>query len=150
MIVSYEDQYANDFATLNFEWLAKYFYIEEYDELVLNNPKKYILDKGGHIFFFISKNIAVATVALINREEEGFELSKMAVTSAYQGLKIGQKLMYYSIYFAIHEGIQRLYLDSNTKLTPAIKLYTKVGFREIAVPDNTPYERCNIRMELIL
>ena len=72
----------------------------------------------------------------------------MAVTNKYQGLRIGQKLMYAAIHFAGQQGIPYLYLDSNTVLTPAITLYKKVGFKEIPVPEDTPYERCNIRMEL--
>lgn len=149
-IIDYENKYANDFAKLNFEWLEKYFYIEEYDKKVLLNPQKYILDDGGHILFALINEKVVGTVALIKRDNGVFELSKMAVTEEYQGLRIGQKLMYACIDFAGITGAKRLFLDSNTKLTPAITLYNKVGFREIPVPKDTPYERCNIRMELYL
>lgn len=149
-ITDYENKYANDFAKLNFEWLEKYFYIEEYDKKVLLNPQKYILDESGHILFALINEKVVGTVALIKRDNDVFELSKMAVTEEYQGLRIGQKLMYACIDFAGRTGAKRLFLDSNTKLTPAITLYNKVGFREIPVPKDTPYERCNIRMELYL
>lgn len=149
-IINFEDQYTNNFTQLNFEWLEKYFYIEEYDKKVLLNPQKYILDDGGNILFALINNKVVGTVALIKRENGVFELSKMAVTEEYQGLRIGQKLMYACIDFAGRTGAKRLFLDSNTKLKPAISLYNKVGFREIPVPKETPYERCNIRMELFL
>ena len=149
-IVTFENKHENDFTQLNFEWLEKYFYIEEYDRKVLTQPKEYILKKGGYIFMALVDNKAVGTVALIKREDDEYELSKMAVTNTYQGLRIGQKLMYYCINFAGQNNFHRLYLDSNTKLTPAIKLYHKVGFKEIPVPPNTPYERCNIRMELLI
>lgn len=147
-IVDFEEQYAAEFAKLNFEWLEKYFYIEDYDREVLQNPQQYILDEGGHIFFALVDGKVVGTVALINRGEQVFELSKMAVTEEYKGLRIGQKLMYACIDFSGRQGIKRVFLDSNTKLTPALTLYRKVGFREIPVPEDTPYERCNIRMEL--
>jgi len=149
-IINFEDQYTNNFTQLNFEWLKKYFHIEEYDKKVLLNPQKYILNEGGHILFALINEKIVGTVALIKREDGVFELSKMAVTEDYQGLRIGQKLMYACIDFAGNTGANRLFLDSNTKLTPAITLYNKVGFREIPVPKDTPYERCNIRMELYL
>ena len=149
-IINFEDQYTNNFTQLNFEWLEKYFYIEEYDKKVLLNPQKYILDEGGHILFALINEKIVGTVALIKRENGVFELSKMAVTEDYQGFRIGQKLMYACIDLAGRTGAKRLFLDSNTKLTPAITLYNKVGFREIPVPKDTPYERCNIRMELYL
>ncbi|MDT8417339.1 MAG: GNAT family N-acetyltransferase [Lutibacter sp.] len=149
-ILDFEEKFTNDFTKLNFEWLEKYFYIEEYDRKVLLNPKKYILDDGGHILFALIDEKVVGTVALIKRDNDVFELSKMAVIEKYQGLRIGQKLMYACIDFAGRTGAKRLFLDSNTKLKPAISLYNKVGFREIPVPKDTPYERCNIRMELYL
>ena len=149
-IIDFNDKYTNDFTQLNFEWLEKYFYIEEYDKKVLLNPQKYIINGGGHIMFALIDGKVVGTVALIKRDKDVFELSKMAVTEEYQGLRIGQKLMYACIDFAGKTGAKRLFLDSNTKLTPAITLYNKVGFREIPVPKDTPYERCNISMELFL
>jgi len=149
-IVTFNEQYVPEFGQLNFEWLEKYFYIEPYDKEVLTNPKKYILTDGGQILFALIEGKVVGTVALINRGEGIFELSKMAVTEDYQGMRIGQKLMYACIDYAGRQGFSRLFLDSNTKLTPAIKLYSKVGFKEIPVPEDSPYERCNIRMELYL
>ena len=147
-IESYKDQHANDFTQLNFEWLEKYFYIEDYDREVLTNPRKYIIDPGGEILFAKVDDQVVGTVAMINRGDGLFELSKMAVTESYKGLRIGQKLMYACIHHAALMGVKTLFLDSNRKLTPAITLYNKVGFREIPVPEDTPYERCDIRMEL--
>src|SRR5680860_511038 len=93
-IINFEEQYTNNFTQLNFEWLEKYFYIEAYDKKVLLNPQKYILNEGGHILFALINEKIVGTVALIKRAHGVFELSKMAVTEEYQGLRIGQKLMY--------------------------------------------------------
>ncbi len=149
-IVPFEEQHTADFTQLNFEWLEKYFYIEDYDREVLTKPNQYIISKGGYIFMAMIDNEVVGTVALINREQDGYELSKMAVTEKYKGLRIGQKLMYYAINFAGENQIDRVFLDSNRSLTPAISLYHKVGFKEIPVPEDTPYERCNIRMELFI
>lgn len=149
-IVDFEDKYAPDFAKLNFEWLEKYFYIEEYDTELLNNPRKYILNDGGHILIAILKEKVVGTVALIKRGDQIFELSKMAVTEEHQGIGIGKMLINACIKYAKENGCKRLFLDSSTTLSPAISLYTKYGFKEIPVPEDTPYERCNIRMELFL
>lgn len=147
-IVGFEEKYAKDFADLNLAWLEQYFYVEDYDREVLMNPDKYILDKGGYIFFAVVDGKVAGTVALTKREESLYELSKMAVKDGYKGMRIGQKLMYYCINFAGEQNFDTVFLDSNTKLTPAITLYHKVGFKEIPVPADTPYERCNIRMEL--
>lgn len=149
-IIDFEDKYAPDFAKLNFEWLEKYFYIEAYDTELLKNPKKYILNDGGHILIAILKEQVVGTVALIKRGDQVFELSKMAVTEEHQGMGIGKMLIHACIKYAKENGCKRLFLDSSTTLSPAISLYTKYGFKEIPVPEDTPYERCNIRMELFL
>ena len=147
-IVPFESKYSDAFAQLNFEWLDEFFYIEEYDREVLTNPEKYILDPGGYIFMALKEDEPVGTVALIKREDSLYELSKMGVTPKFQGLRIGQKLMYHCIAFAATQGWERVFLDSNRKLTPAITLYHKVGFKEIDIEGGSPYERCNIRMEL--
>ena len=149
-IIPFVEKHAKAFADLNFEWLEKYFYIEEYDKEILTKPYSYILKPGGQIFFAMADGKPVGTVALVKREEGVFELAKMAVTEEYKGLRIGQKLMYACIDYAGQAGIKRLFLDSNRKLAPALNLYEKVGFKEIPVPEETPYERCNIRMELYL
>lgn len=147
-VIKYNEKFKADFARLNYEWLDKYFYVEEYDKEVLSNPKKYILNKGGQILFAIYDNKVVGTLALINRESEGFELSKMAVTEKYQGLKIGQKLMDKVIKEAELMGINQLILESNTILEAAINLYKKVGFKEIQMDEKSQYDRSNIKMEL--
>jgi GNAT superfamily N-acetyltransferase len=147
-ILPFEEKFALPFERLNIEWLEAYFYVEDYDRKVLSQPRRFILDPGGYIFMALVGDDPVGTVALIKRGEGDYELSKMGVTPKYQGLRIGQKLMYYAINFAGEQNFRRLFLDSNTILEPAIRLYRKVGFREIPVPEDSPYERCNIRMEL--
>jgi len=147
-IITFRDEYVDDFAIINFKWLEKYFYIEDYDKEILTNPKKYILNDGGQILFALIGEEVVATVALIKREEGVFELSKMGVAEKYQGKRIGIKLMDACIEYAKQNDFKQLFLDSSRKLTPAITLYKKVGFKEIPVPTDTPYERCDIRMEL--
>ena len=80
-IVSFENQYSKAFYELNIEWLNTYFYVEPYDEEVLSKPKKYIIDKGGHIFFAKMEHNIVGTIALMPFESTGyFELTKMAVS----------------------------------------------------------------------
>ena len=146
----FSSRYSHDFARLNYEWLEKYFVVEDYDRGILSNPRATIIDKGGQILFARIDETVVGTVALIRRGDGVFELSKMAVTEDYKGMRIGQKLMYACIDYAGQHNVKRLFLDSNTSLTPAIRLYQKVGFKEIPVPEDSPYDRCNIRMELFL
>ena len=124
-IIPFEEQHTQHFYDLNVEWLQNYFYVEPYDEKVLSQPKKYILDKGGFIFFAIYNDEIVGTAALIN-EKECYELSKMAVALEYRGLKIGQQLIDHCIRFSRDKGWKKIMLYSNRKLHPAISLYTKI------------------------
>ena len=149
-LIDYSKKYAKDFASINFQWLEDYFYIEEYDKEVLTQPEKYILETGGHILFARLNNKIIGTVALIVREKGTYELSKMGVLEDYRGLKVGQLLMDAALSYCKQKGMRRVMLDSNRKLAPALRLYEKVGFKEIPVDPNTPYERCDIRMEMWL
>ena len=148
-IIGYKPEYAPIFRDLNVEWLEKFFYVETHDTEVLENPQSYILDNNGYIFFAKFNNEIVGTVALIN-EKECYELSKMAVSPKYQGLKIGQQLMDYCIDFSKEQGWNKIMLYSNRKLSPAINLYKKVGFKEIALEKDVYYERADIKMVLNL
>ena len=148
-IIAYQPEYAADFYNLNVEWLKKYFYVEPYDENVLSNPKKYVLDPGGFIFFAKYNNKIVGVVSLIN-QKSFYELSKMAVSPKYQGLKIGQKLMDFCIDFARKQEWKSITLYSHRSLVPAINLYKKMGFVEIPVEENSHYERSDIKMLLEL
>ncbi|NVK51414.1 MAG: GNAT family N-acetyltransferase [Flavobacteriaceae bacterium] len=148
-IVAFEPQHSNHFYNLNVDWLEKFFYVEPYDKKVLSNPKAYIIDTGGYIFFAKLKEEIVGTVALIN-QKDFFELSKMAVSPKYQGFKIGQQLMDYCIDFAKQQQWKSITLYSHRKLVPAIKLYKKVGFIEVELEKDSHYERSDIKMKLDL
>lgn len=149
-IISFNKQYSKDFYELNIEWLKTFFYVEPYDEEVLSKPEKYIINKGGHIFFAKLEDDIVGTVALMPIGRDGnFELTKMAVSPNHRGHKIGQKLMLQCINFAKTNTIPKLIIYSNRKLENAIYIYKKYGFIEIPVEPDCPYKRCDIKMELV-
>ena len=92
-IVALRNELAEHFKNLNIAWLQKYFYVEPIDEVMLSDPKKYIIDKGGYIFFAEVNNEIAGTFALMKVQEGIYELAKMAVDEKYQGQKIGNKMM---------------------------------------------------------
>tara|TARA_R110000822_G_scaffold98278_1_gene222413 strand:+ start:308 stop:829 length:522 start_codon:yes stop_codon:yes gene_type:complete len=148
-IIAYQPEFAKNFYSLNVAWLEKYFYVEPYDEKVLSNPQEYVLDPGGYIFFAKYNDEIVGVIALINQTTY-FELSKMAVSPKYQGLKIGLKLMNFCIEFAKNKKWKSITLYSHRSLVPAINLYTKIGFKEVEVEKEVHYKRANIKMLLVL
>lgn len=148
-IIPFENKFAIDFYRLNIEWLKTYFYVEDFDEDVLGNPNHYIIDKGGYIFLVEKDDKVIGTVALMPTETENlFELTKMAVSPEYRGLKIGQQLLDYCIDFVKNKQHKSLILYSSRKLENAIYIYRKKGFVEIPIEENCHYERCDIKMEL--
>ncbi len=147
-ICNYKDALKKHFYDLNIEWLETFFYVEEYDKEVLSKPETYIIKKGGYIFFAKYKGEVVGTVALMPMKERNiYELTKMAVSPEYRGLKIGQKLMEHCIDFAKQHNFNSLILYSNRILENAIYIYRKYGFIEIPVEPNSPYKRSDIKME---
>ena len=148
-IIPFKSKYSKKFYELNIEWLKKYFYVEPYDEKVLSNPEKYIIKKGGYVFFARVNTAIVGTVALMAMaDKNSFELTKMAVSPDFRGQNIGQKLMQYCIDFANKHNFKSLIIYSSRKLENAIYIYKKYGFIEIPVEPECNYERCDIKMKL--
>lgn len=150
-IVPYSAKYGEAFAALNKEWISTYFKMEDADNKALNNPKQYILAKGGCILVALYNDEPVGVCALIkmNDPDYNYELAKMAVSPKAQGKNIGWLLGHAIIEKAKKMKASTLYLESNTMLKPAINLYHKLGFQKISGRP-TPYERCNIQMALHL
>jgi len=150
-IIPYSEKHRTAFRELNEAWISQYFTMEAPDYEALDKPQEYILDKGGYIFFAILQGEPVGTCALlpIKSEQYNYELSKMAVSPKTQGLGIGTLLGEAIINKARDLGEKYLYLESNTVLQPAIRLYEKLGFEKV-FGKPSPYERCNIQMELKL
>ncbi len=148
-LLPYSAAYQPDFKRLNVEWIETYFRLEEKDLLTLDNPQSSILDPGGEILLAEYGGEIVGVVALEKLDGETFELAKMAVSHKAQGRGVGERLGRAAIEKARLLGAKKVYLESNTLLKPAIRLYHKLGFRKVK-GNPSPYERCNIQMELPL
>ncbi|WGK63686.1 GNAT family N-acetyltransferase [Croceiramulus getboli] len=150
-IEEFRPAYAKAFKKLNVQWIRKYFKMETSDYQSLDHPQEYIIDKGGAILVGLEEEQILGVCALIPMagDDTTMELAKMAVAKEARGRGIGRFLGQAIIEKAIEFGADKLYLESNTVLTPAIHLYRKLGFKEVR-GRATPYERCNIQMELKL
>lgn len=148
-IIDFQEQHKADFARLNYEWISKYFTVEDEDRKTLEDPQEKVYKNGGHILLAEKENVIVGTCALIKEEEKVFELAKMAVSPTVQGEGIGYALGMATIEKAKELGANKIVLETNTKLTPAINLYKKLGFKEVDRKDS-PYCRCDYQMELFL
>ena len=141
------------FRRLNVEWIVRYFgSLERKDETTLSDPQGSIVDGGGRIFFAVRDGQPIGCCALLAIAAGEFEVVKMGVTASCQRSGVGRRLLQKVIAEARVLGAHRLYLETNQKLTGAIRLYESLGFRHLApervVP--SPYARSNVQMELYL
>lgn len=148
-IISYEPQYKEAFKTLNEEWIKTFFVMESSDYKLLDNPEEHIINKGGYIAFALLDGEIVGTCALIRAQEDplAFELSKMAVSPKAQGKKIGYLLGNALVEKARSLDAEKVFLETNSILVPAIKLYEKLGFKHTEIT-NPGYDRVDVQMEL--
>ncbi len=145
-ILPFEARYAPDFRDLNLEWLRKYFLVEPIDEEVLGRPDL-ILSNGGAIFLARSADRIVGTAALIKSDGRRYELSKMAVTPAWQGQGISRRLLNAVIEAFMATGGGELFLESSSTLTPALTLYESAGFVHAPRPPGpVHYDRSDVYM----
>ena len=145
-IIEFSEELSEPIKTLNFEWLEKYFRVEEGDVASLSNPQKHIIDKGGHVYYAKLNGEIVGTASLLKKNETVYELGKMAVSDKAQGQGIGTILLEHCLKIAKQKQIKTLILYSNTILQSAIHLYRKYGFEEVELESGL-YERANIKME---
>lgn len=145
-IIDFTDELKESIKILNYEWLEKYFRLEQGDIDSLSNPREQIMDKGGFIFYAKLKDEIVGTASLLKKSESVFELGKMAVSEKAQGHRIGTLLLEHCLKVAKEKGISTIILYSNTHLKPAIHLYNKYGFNEVELEKGL-YERADIKME---
>lgn len=149
-IVEFSDEWAEDFASLNYDWIEKYFTVEQHDREILDDPQQFVIDPGGQIFMAIVSGLAAGTVAMIPSGEGVMELTKMAVAPEFQGMGIANHLMKACIEYAESNGTKVIFLESHRSLQPALALYRKHGFVETPIDPNSEYARADIRMELAI
>lgn len=139
------------FRTLNEEWIERYFKLEEKDRETLGNTQK-IFDSGGQIVMALLGDERVGCCALIRMAEGEYEIAKMTVTDKYRGRGYGRAVLAGTIEEARRMGARRLYLETNSSLTPAIALYESLGFRHLPPQRvvKSPYARADVYMELLL
>ncbi len=145
-ILEFSEELSEPIKTLNYEWLEKYFRVEDGDVASLSDPQKHIIDKGGHIYYAKLNGEIVGTASLIKKSERVYELGKLAVSDKAQGHGIGALLIEHCFNIAKQKQITTLILYSNTILRSAIHLFRKYGFEEVELESGV-YERANIKME---
>ena len=148
-ICSYNTKYNESFYELNRAWIEEFWELEKSDLKDLLSPKKYIIDKGGEIFFAVKQNLVIGTAAIIPFSKNKIELAKMTVHINHRGKGISKILMKNCISYAKKNNFKEIFLVSNSKLETAKKLHINFGFIEEAL-DSKKYIRGDYKMYLTL
>ena len=134
---------------VNYEWISRYFNLEEPDNQSLDYPQRRILATGGHILMAVQNGEIVGTCALVKEHDGVYELAKMAVSLRAQRQGIGYALGQRILGEARKLGARRVEVLLDSDMQPALALYDKLGFRP-APPRPMPYYRGDTRMVLDL
>lgn len=143
-IVDYQPHHQKYFEKFNRTWIEKYFEMEPLDEFVLTNPEEAIIKTGGVILMALYNEIPAGTVAL-RKIDDDYEFTKMAVDEAFRRKGIAEALSYASFKKAKELGAASLTLYSNSILSPAIRLYEKLGFKHVPIGKGE-YKRSDVKM----
>lgn len=138
-----------DLIRLNELWIEEHFALEDVDRALAADPGT-IGREGGHTICAIEDGRVVGAVALFRRDDDHFELARMAIDPTYRRRGIGRALALSAIEKAAERGAKRITLLSNLVLGPAIALYRSLGFRVVREGQHPEYARCNIIMEKTL
>ena len=139
------------FRSLNEEWIARHFVVEEQDRRQLDDPVAAYIATGGQILIADAAGRRVGCVALVPDGTGAYELSKMAVAPEERGRGTGRRLLVAAIDYAREVGASSLFLGSSTKLEDAVHLYEALGFRHVAPETlHMPYARADVFMQLVL
>ena len=146
-IVPYAPALREHFYRLNAQWLERHFRIEDIDRAVLSEPERYILQPGGAIFFARLGEDVIGTCALLQESPGVFELTKMGVDETFRGLGAGKRLLEACIAEFRRRNGRTLFLESNSRLQTAVRMYEKAGFvMQPSVRAGSHYERADVYM----
>jgi RimJ/RimL family protein N-acetyltransferase len=151
-IVDFLPKYRDSFRELNEQWLTKFFEIEPFDRILLNNPETQILDRGGAVLFARKGNRIVGTCALLRQTDFKFELCKVTVAEDARGQGIATMMVKTALERAREMGALRIVLALSDIFPDANHLCRKFGFEQIDPIEigPLPYKRPTIVMALDL
>jgi GNAT superfamily N-acetyltransferase len=100
---------------------------QQFEEELNNLPAMYGPPAGTLLLAYIN-NTAVGCVALRKKEHHICEMKRLYVPVAYRKLGVGKLLAKAILESATALGYKKIILDTLERLTPALQLYTQLGF----------------------
>lgn len=151
-VLPYNDANQGAFERLNRAWIERYFRVEAEDSRIFSDPRRAVIDPGGEIFMaVVPSGEVVGTCAMIlSASKTASELAKMAVHPQFQGFGIGRLLGQAAIAWARSMNLEKITLQSNQRLRPALSLYESLGFEQTGLLPGSEFARADISMVLML
>jgi ribosomal protein S18 acetylase RimI-like enzyme len=151
-VLPYSPTHASVFDRLNRAWIEEHFTIEPFDDLVLTQPEKMIIETGGEIWFAALNGEVIGACALLTFAPGVFEFTKLGVDEKARGQGVARKLLLHCRDRARQKGAHTLKIFTSSKLIPANALYRSEGFLEVEMtPEQKQrYIRGNVMYDLAL
>ncbi|WP_413628231.1 GNAT family N-acetyltransferase [Fructilactobacillus vespulae] len=102
-------------------------YLNEFYDAKPNRQYFVAVDEANHVY-------GGAGIAEYDLENHVAELQKLYLSPAARGQGLSYQLLDKARDFAKQAGFKKLYLETHHNLAPAIHVYEKYGFQEIARP----------------
>ncbi|MBX7152347.1 bifunctional helix-turn-helix transcriptional regulator/GNAT family N-acetyltransferase [bacterium] len=130
-------------------WLIGYLKgkLEDDENFSLQNPDVAYLQQGGFLFYARYQEKFIGCVALKRLDESAFELIHLCVDPKFQSLGVATKLIDRCISRCKENDIKELWLQTDSGMPQANKIFYKFGFTERKAP---PYLRLLERTEKVL
>jgi ribosomal protein S18 acetylase RimI-like enzyme len=149
-VIPFRREHSADFRRLNLEWIERLFKVEAPDLEVLDDPWGAIIERGGMILVAQEREEVVGTAAMIRVADDRYELAKMAVAATHQRRGVGEQLGRECIAWAAERGARTVFLETNSALGNAIRLYERLGFRRAPRRRMSDYARGDVYMEMTI
>ncbi|MBD5558897.1 MAG: GNAT family N-acetyltransferase [Clostridia bacterium] len=107
------------------------------------------LESGAMIFFALEDGAVMATCMAKPLGGGTWELCKLAADKRLPHRGAGSAVFAAAMNWAVEHGAARLFILSNSRLTAAVHIYEKFGFREVKL-DDYGYDRGDIAFEYIV
>jgi len=120
--------------------LARDLSFQSFSDELANLPQKYNDANGGLLLLKdLEDDKFVGCVGLKTLKPQHCEMKRLYVQPDYRAKKYGLKLVHAILVLAKELNYQVMWLDTLTKLQPAIRLYKKLGFVETEPYYHNPY-----------
>jgi len=146
-ITGYDPAHKQAFHDMNIAWLEEYFTVEPAHRQMLENPEEELVANGGEVFFAVRGSEVLGTVGVRHAGGGIYELTKLAVSPAAQGMGLGRFLCETVIDFFRGKDGKTLYLETHNKLKPALHIYESLNFKTVKNPGSKHYDGCDLYME---